>query len=105
MKVSDLSGARLDLWVHRAERSDEVPVPLYSSDWGVAGPIIEREHIVLQFFREYDTRTAAVTEHWGARVHHDDYPPNRRYHASSPLVAAMRAYVARKFGDDIVDGQ
>ncbi|WP_227242490.1 phage protein NinX family protein [Paraburkholderia caribensis] len=103
MKVSELTGAQLDLWVHRAERSENREVPRYSADWGIAGPIIEREHIVLQFFREYDMRTAAVTEHWGARMHHDDYPPNPRYHAPTPLVAAMRAYVALRFGAEISD--
>lgn len=60
-----------------------------STDWSEAGPIIERERLCI---------TATQSAHWDART--AEYPP--RYHSGpNPLVAAMRAYVASKLGDEV----
>lgn len=62
-----------------------------STNWEQAGQIIEREQIAI-------TPDEASREWLAERpftLHHDD-----EYHAGpTPLIAAMRAYVARKLGD------
>jgi hypothetical protein len=58
-----------------------------STDWAQAGPIIEREGI--GNFKE-EGRWVAHT--YGAVIEH--YGP-------TPLIAAMRCYVALKLGDDV----
>lgn len=62
---------------------------LPSSDWAQGGPIIEREIIEI-------TRGGAYTEHfWKAKRNSTiNYGP-------TPLIAAMRCYVARKLGDTV----
>ena len=103
MKVDDLEGMLLDYWVARAEgftntlkAFESSPVP-YSVKWEYGGLIIEREHIDLSWHHE--------TARWGAAI--DGWPqPNLSYgHASSPslLTAAMRSYVASKFGEEVPD--
>lgn len=61
--------------------------------WGHAGPIIEREKITLD--TTYFPNTSNVT--WVARH------PNHlfSYFGETALVAAMKSYVASKFGDGI----
>ncbi|MDN7494856.1 DUF2591 domain-containing protein [Burkholderia gladioli] len=114
MKVSELSGALLDLWVARTEgdvlatkdpafgrywlkqgRYGSVKeCPRYSTDWAHGGPIVERERIVL-------LSAAGDAESWfgqtfchGAVISH--YGP-------TALVAAMRAFVGSRFGPDVPD--
>jgi hypothetical protein len=65
----------------------------YSTDWALAGPIIERERIGFKY-----TGTAMEFVAWvngELSTMHDQYGP-------TPLIAAMRCYVASKFGDDLV---
>ena len=61
----------------------------YSTDWAQAGPIIEREEInigtVLCDGRFYWTATMRLSEAEGP----------------TPLIAAMRCYVASKLGDEV----
>ncbi|EPS1221625.1 phage protein NinX family protein [Burkholderia cenocepacia] len=92
MKVSELSGEALDYWVARAEGYDEqsarfvVDAHAYSSQWAHGGPIIERERI-------------SVVErghHWFGDA------PGVSETGGSPLEAAMRAYVATRFGDEVM---
>lgn len=110
MKTSELTGALLDLWVARAEGQkvfayrtpDGVLDHLVtahmsfgngkyapSTDWAQGGPIIDREKIALKF----DATS------WDAQTQGDDWI----YAAPTSLVAAMRAYVASKFGDTVPD--
>lgn len=110
MKVSELSGAALDWAVAKAEglgyRYDEkygpmcfrpstvrgvvawdsAPLP-YSTDWAQGGPIIEREEIAI----DYDPDV------WNAAM----YGEPCYLSGPTPLVAAMRCYVASKLGDGI----
>ncbi|AKJ28817.1 phage protein NinX family protein [Caldimonas brevitalea] len=94
-KVSELEGAELDLWVLRAERGDPglvirgIPQP-YSTEWSVGGPIIERERIELH-------TGSAGKPFWVAYCGAGDL----RGTGDSALTAAMRAYVASKFGEEV----
>jgi hypothetical protein len=93
LKTSELQGAVLDWAVAKCEVGDainEIDDPhFYSTDWALAGPIIEREGITV---RRY---TDAL---WDASIGRLDYVAD----GPTPLVAAMRCYVASKFGDDLV---
>lgn len=122
MKVSELKGAALDYWVAKAEgipahmeggkfpkciREDaqndpgeELGIFIYdpSTDWSYGGPIIEREKISV------DRPCHPHPFDWSA--HSDElttksaglYSPQ---YGPTPLIAAMRAYVASKFGNEV----
>jgi hypothetical protein len=90
IKTSELTGAALD-WAVAAINGDGVKYGAkpYSTDWGQGGPIIEREDI--------GTWPSERIDHegeWGARITYIVYGP-------TPLVAAMRCYVASKLGDEV----
>src|SRR5574343_1460531 len=91
-------GVRTKRWSH--EFSDavirQVP-PEYSNTWAFAGKIIEREKIRLS-----PTATGWIAESYsGDRQYLDDYRQPHREYGNSPLVAAMRCYVASKLGIDV----
>lgn len=107
MRVAELEGALLDLWVARAEN-----VGVYadahgdvwqgnrtyrpSSDWARGGPIIEHARIQIVPQDVNHLRWSAYIDEGlqpGA-------PPIEQY-GETPLQAAMRAYVASKFGDKV----
>ena len=109
MKTSELTGAALDWAVAKCEgatdewRSDGPfwwhGVPCIrigghdvnyrpSTDWALAGPIIEREKVEL-FIRD---------EKWFA---YSSNSTPQDFYGETPLIAAMRCYVASKLGDDI----
>lgn len=58
----------------------------YSTDWAQGGPIIEREKIELEY----------GGFEWWARIKADE-----DFEGATPLIAAMRCYVASKLGDEI----
>lgn len=132
MNVMELEGAALDLWVAEAAGVDAVlsdphrdgsrsAVTFYSRDhdghldgrsycpsshWSDGGPIIERESIA----------TWKNGTEW--RAQHQDHPDTGYYNVEdgsldvsfhdgiagpTPLIAAMRAFVASKFGDEVPD--
>jgi len=99
MKTSELVGAQLDYAVGRAEeRFDELDFEAippqfrgninYSTDWALSGSIIEREGIDLK-------RVNDIL--WDAHSHNVAFYES----GSTPLVAAMRCYVASKLGDEV----
>ncbi|MPW19159.1 DUF2591 domain-containing protein [Paraburkholderia sp. CNPSo 3157] len=118
MRVSDLEGALLDYWVARA---DNLPKPRVddgfcwieepacdgdpegaleavfapSTDWAQCGPIIERAriHLVPAAAGEHATWTGFVPAGTGTI----------EQTGATPLTAAMRAFVARHFGDTVAD--
>lgn len=106
MKVSELSGELLDYWVTRAEgkvetfsewRSTRASYWRPSTMPNIAVPIIEREEIATY---RYDD--------WVALAKPDVYPSgalSAQIIESGPtlLIAAMRCYVASKFGGDVPD--
>ncbi len=107
IKTNELTGAALDWAVAKCEgieltngcynrllvdgrmsRGQEMLAPYNpSTDWAQGGPIIEREK-------------TAIKEngygHWFAKV-----GAGKWMHGPTPLIAAMRCYVASKLGDDI----
>jgi hypothetical protein len=96
MKAAELIGAALSWAVAKCEgvpeylldkpwRADEL-LEHYSTDWAQGGPIIERERITLN--------PLSKTE-WAASN------GIRAGVSESPLIAAMRCYVASKLGDTV----
>ena len=100
MKTSDLIGPALDWAVAKCWYGDEydMSIPLFddgllfapSTNWFHGGPIIEREGIDLLHFRQDDLSLA-----WEAT------DGETFACGPTPLVAAMRCYVASKLGDDV----
>ena len=64
----------------------EVPEFSPSTDWAQGGPIIEREKMTLEW----------TGEDWMAYIRHDE-----EYFGPTPLIAAMRCYVASVLGDEV----
>lgn len=117
MKTSELTGAALDWAVAKCEGVNEEAFRLfyepteptdydshnypefhYSTIWAQGGPIIEREGVAIDCVRcggKVDSWVAcnevAGDDNWDANVH---YGP-------TPLIAAMRCYVASKLGDEV----
>lgn len=106
MKTAELTGAALDwavakcegrTWIHAEnflayyEDDDEGEGEMhYSNNWAQGGPIIEREGITLASPNPIDTDWCAML--WGAQA---------KQSGTTPLIAAMRCYVASKLGDDV----
>lgn len=96
VKTSDLTGASLDWAVAKCEGGDMVNFKhqyaakcyQYSSDWAQGGPIIEREFIESHTYSENDD--GIVT--WRANDFMD---------GPTPLIAAMRCFVALQLGDEV----
>ena len=100
MKTSELSGAALDWAVAKCEElnlrrlsggefllsNGDFWFP--SMDWGQGGPIIEREMI-----------TVGPAKHEGFMAW--AWPKKDGFWGDSPLIAAMRCYVAAKLGDEV----
>jgi hypothetical protein len=115
MKTSELTGAALDwavakcaewpmdIWYDEDElpmiRDDEVPEWEPSTSWAQGGPIIEQEKITVVFriMRDGSTNYWATTEPNDLRA---DYEPVG-LDGPTPLIAAMRCYVASKLGDTV----
>lgn len=75
-------------------------IPSYSTDWDVAGPIIERERIELHPSRgdaPWEAGPEGSLEASGMGVSFC----GSGQAGPSPLVAAMRSFVASKFGKEI----
>ena len=91
MKTSELTGAALDWAVAKCEGVSWASYfkEGYSNDWGRGGEIIEREKIAVW---------SDVDGGWFASGNEGS---SEDYHAETPLVAAMRCYVASKLGDEI----
>lgn len=109
MKTSELTGALLDYWVARAAgvipaRAGALLVdgkPYFpSTNWAHGGPIIEHARIELRHFNDG----------WCAQILNKPYFYGTDYSTvgtggriNTPLIAAMRCYVASKFGDEVPD--
>ena len=105
MKTAELTGAALDWAVCKAKGEYQCPVDeytaawmanrRYSTDWLLGGLIIEREGINLGHNTFHYTRWEAWTP----------APEQERGEAvalgPTPLIAAMRCYVASKLGDEV----
>jgi hypothetical protein len=111
MKTKELTGAALDWAVAKCELQNganytlDVNIdidgtlrvnfggmyPEWSTDWHEGGAIIEREGITI-LSTESGEWCAAI----GELYYEDDEP-----RSPTPLIAAMRCYVASKMGDDV----
>lgn len=115
MKTSELTGAALDWAVAKCEGHDQFVqytphLRVYhqrtdslssytvtfcpSTDWTRGGPLIERECIDVMF----------EGPEWYAYMRYeaaDGYIRTLQYDGPTPLIAAMRCYVASKLGDEV----
>lgn len=95
--VVKASGQNADYWLEKYASEDrrclcESP----STDWSQGGPIIEREKITVG--------PCDIHEQFRAYTHIGCYAaPTPRFtqDGPTPLIAAMRCYVASKLGDEI----
>jgi hypothetical protein len=97
IKVSELTGAALDWAVAKCEGllHDDGTVSDYwqpSELWEQGGPIIEREGISVD--RIGSAWTADIADSVGGYIEHTES-------GTTPLIAAMRCYVASKLGDTV----
>ena len=110
IKTQDLTGEALDWAVAKCENpewSDEeviINVTMfddhdgtiynYSTNWQLAGPIIEREGINLDNYGK--------NPRWSAWTPAPDRQTGEaQAYGPTPLIAAMRCYVASKLGDEV----
>ena len=94
MKTNELTDAALD-WAVLFARNPSVarlfsvthclPAP-FSTEWAIGGPIIESEGISLYLYGN---------SNWEAHV------GNKAYQGPTPLIAAMRCYVASRLGAEV----
>lgn len=102
IKTAELTGAALDWAVVLCEgRTWEAVESFiayrddgemnYSTDWSQGGPIIEREKISV----------INQGEQWSADNFADPTRPQHLEFAPTPLIAAMRCFVASKLGDEV----
>ena len=115
MKTSELTGAALDWAVARCEEGEALAEGWHphfapyggelrlratpyapSTDWSQGGPIIEREKIDIQCWDAHSMP-------WKASIDGDTDAGIALYveYGLTPLIAAMRCYVASKLGDDV----
>lgn len=95
MKTRELTGAALDWAVTKIETGQPLDnrgfflvAFKYSTDWAASGPIIEREKINLQYFSGLKIWLALSGLNLSCR-------------GATPLVAAMRCFVASRLGDNV----
>ena len=97
VKTSELQDSALDWAVAKCELGEainEVDDPhFYSTDWALAGPIIERERISIE-----DCQDGAGLYWEATRI---EPPAVSEARGPTPLVAAMRCYVASQLGDEV----
>ena len=100
MKTSELTGAALDWavakcgFVQGTARSLIASEKRYSTDWAQGGPIIELEGINLDNYGknpQWSAWTPAPERESG----------EAQAYGPTPLIAAMRCYVASKLGDEV----
>jgi hypothetical protein len=116
MKTSELIGPALDWAVAKCEDIElQPPVrgqqyvyskafgnyynPSHTSGWGIGGPIIERREISVRFLPD------GANSQWFADMYYtnEDGGPEQESEefGPTPLIAAMRCYVASKLGDEV----
>jgi hypothetical protein len=119
MKTAELSGAALDWAVAKCELLNGADYtlavdkdidgalrvnfggmyPEWCTDWQEGGAIIEREKITIAYGEEENDWFACVGD--SRRFEHDTPDGIAKCVGATPLVAAMRCYVASKLGDEV----
>lgn len=101
VKTSELTGVALDWAVMTCEGYVQ-PRPVEwilgghftpSTDWAHGGPIIDQNCIMFDHDRGFDSK-----QPWRASLSIDPY---NKIDGPTPLIAAMRCYVASKLGDTV----
>lgn len=101
-------------WVF-SERDDEDPERVNqqyladysaSTDWNIGGPIIDREGINLRApddAKRPDGTVVLKIDYWYARVtrYHSKNGTEYVQNGPTPLIAAMRCFVASRLGDEV----
>ncbi len=120
MKTNELTRAALDwavancepntgmslthVWREACGEDTDFLIPKYSTDWSQGGPIIEREQIELKVladcFDVNDHPTYKTGDLWEANIWPADMDMIECC-GPTPLIAAMRCYVASKLGDEV----
>jgi hypothetical protein len=98
MKTSELTGNALDWAVSHAEGLTGILAPVnYCGKWEHGGPIIEREGI------EFWTGDSYQDEHGNfTSIKSAKHPASAQHYAGeTPLIAAMRCYIASRLGSDV----
>jgi hypothetical protein len=111
VKTSELTGAALDWAVAKCEgyqavftdgtirpvfrkaQAVEATWPEYSTDWAQGGPIIGRENIGLVCQQPESIQRCAYRQTAEGEVFY--------HYGPTPLIAAMRCYVASELGDEV----
>jgi hypothetical protein len=106
IKTSKLAGPTLDWAVAKCEGVEAgsfYGLGGYATDWARGGPIIERERIAVVFkFGWLTERNIWIAEtHNRAKRATPYLSPTFKQHGKTPLVAAMRCYVASRLGDEV----
>lgn len=97
--VAKIEGATPQQWawyVEYNEHRDEDQKSrcyAYSTNWAQGGPIIEREKIAIEIL-SFDNQ-------WSAHYKHPAFTHPNRMRGPTPLIAAMRCFVASKLGDEV----
>lgn len=117
IKVSEASGPVLDWLVASIEYPEDTGVldPIWYSpgdyaftgDWAAAGPIIERELITVRPVVHAERTESGSETHrqdgWAAHVELKAFwVTPRLFVGPTPLIAAMRCYVASELGDEVI---
>jgi hypothetical protein len=114
IKVANLTGRQLDYWVAKAERPetnihfvDESRLDNFykpSTDWQDGGQIIDREGIdtrqIVPGLWAAGFETEADCDRWGYVT---GLTCKHEQNGETALIAAMRTYVASKFGTEVED--
>ena len=114
MKTSELTGAALDWAVAKAGGGGNFPAAFasnhkigrcnYSTNWAQGGPIIDREDIAMSskpdgLWAAYAPKGTRLVQHGGKDV--EVFNWYFKQEGFTPLIAAMRCYVASKLGDEV----
>ncbi len=117
MKTTNLIGPALDWAVAKCEAFGLGPngfVVYYfegepsmwrpSTDWSQGGPLLEREKLALTYDAHWHhdpTDPEDNGERWYCELTEPNEGSSHGMYGPTPLVAAMRCYVASKLGDDV----
>lgn len=107
IKTAELEGGALDWAVAKCECGDHLEFVLahskqrnrYSTDWAQGGPIIERE---LMTVGVYDVAQDLTSGLWSAEMFKGtSMRASAQGFGPTPLIAAMRCFVASELGDEV----
>lgn len=110
LRTSELTDAALDWAVTKcmgfdhSVTSSEWGMWGWATDWAQGGPIIDREDIAMSskpdgLWAAYAPKGTRLVQHGGQAV--EVFNWTYKQQGYTPLIAAMRCYVASKLGDEV----